>query len=88
MKRDEVFDISVKYKKQLWKLKVKTDYPSGPDCLGWDYEIYDGRKHLYTLSQCKNDDDIECWEVKKKPKEGHDPALVQRIGKAIDQHYK
>jgi hypothetical protein len=85
--RDEVFNIEIKYNKQVYALKVKTDYPAGPPCMGVDFDIYQGRKHLYTLSQCTIEDDIECWEVKKKPEQGHDPVLVQKIGRAIDRYY-
>jgi hypothetical protein len=85
--RDEVFDIEVKYKNESYSLKVKADYPSGPPCMGFDFDIYHGRKLLYVLSQCTNEDDIECWEVKKKPDSGHNAGLVQKITKAIDRHY-
>ena len=76
--RDEIFDIEVKHKQQLVTLKVKTDYPAGPPCMGCDFDIFQGRKLLYILSQCTNEDEIECWEVKKKPASGHDPELVQK----------
>ena len=85
--RDEVFNIAVRFNNAERAFTVKTDYPAGPECMGCDYDIFIGRKHLYTLSQCKNEDEIHCWEVKKKPKEGHEPELVQEIGRAIDLHY-
>ena len=85
--RDEVFGIEVRYNKQVYALKVKTDYPAGPPCMGCDFDIYQGRKHLYTLSQCTNEDEIECWEVKRKPDDGHDPELAEKIAKAIDRYY-
>lgn len=87
IKRDEIFEIGLKYKNQSYQFKVKTDFPAGPECMGCDYDIYHGRKHVYTLSHCKNEDEIHCWEIKKKPAEGHDPELAQQIGRAIDQHY-
>ena len=85
--RDEVFDIEVKYNNESYLFKVKTDYPAGPPCMGCDFDIYLGRKLLYILSQCTNEDEIACWEVKKKPASGHDPEFVQKIGEAIDTHY-
>lgn len=85
--RDEIFDIAFSYNHQAYQFTVKTDYPAGPECMGCDYDVYQGRKHVYTISQCRNDDAVDCWEVKKKPREGHDPELAQSIGKAIDAHY-
>jgi hypothetical protein len=85
--RDEIFDIEISYNDERYQFTVKTDYPAGPECMGCDYDIFKGRKHLYTISQCKNEDGIECWEVKKKPAKGYHPELPQLIGKAIDHHY-
>ena len=85
--RDEIFNIDLNFNNQYWSFTVKADHPAGPECMGCDYDIFQGRTHLYTLSQCKNEDEIECWEVKKKPREGYDPELVQQIGRRIDEHY-
>lgn len=84
--RDEIFDIKFDYKGQQYTFTIKTDLPMGPEPFGCDYDVYIGRKHVYTLNQCKNEDAIECWEIKKRP-ENHDPELAQQIGKAIDRYY-
>jgi hypothetical protein len=87
-KRDEVFNIKVRFKNRTIGLTVKADYPAGPECLGCDYDIYEGRKHLYTLNQCKNEDKVECWEIKKRSNKDLDPGFAELIGKAIDKHYR
>lgn len=88
MVREEVFDIAVTHQGQVYNLKVKADLPAGPEPFGSDYDIYAGRKHIYTLNQCRNEDGFLCWEIKKKPKDNHDPELAHAIGAAIDRHYK
>ena len=86
-KRDETFNIQFDYNGKNYLLTVKTDYPAGPDCMGWDYDVFEGRKHLYTLNHCKNEDEILCWEIKKKPAAGLDEDLVRQIGRAISAYY-
>ena len=86
-KRDEAFTISINYNGTELLYTVKSDYPAGPECMGWDYDIFQGRKHLYTLNHCKNEDEVVCWEIKKKPSTGHDPELVKHIGLAILKYY-
>lgn len=85
--RDEVFDIELDYKGKPYKITVKADLPVGPEPFGSDYDIYIEGKHRYTINQCKNDDKIECWEVKKSPKTEKDIDFAQAIGKAIDKYY-
>jgi len=86
-KRDEVFQVEFIYNRRHYGFVVKSDYPFGPECMGCDYDIYDGRKHMYTLNHARNEDGILCWEIKKKPAKGHDAELVLQIGKAINNYY-
>ena len=86
-KRDEVFNIELTYSRRHYRFTVKTDYPFGPECMGCDYDIFEGRKHMYSLNHVKNEDGILCWEIIKKPAKGHDPELVLQIGKAISHFY-
>lgn len=86
--KEEVFNLEVAHENNSYQVTVKTDLPFGPEPFGADYDIYLGRKLWYVLNQCKNDDSVECWEIKKAPKEGADEALVHSIGKAIDDYYK
>lgn len=85
--RDEVYEIEFKYKGQSYKYTVKADLPLGPEPFGSDYDIYFGRKHLYTLNHCKNEDEVHCWEISKKPVQDKDPDFAQAIGAAIDKYY-
>jgi len=85
--RDEVFDVEFEYKGEPYKVRVKTDLPLGPEPLGADYDIYIGRKHIYTLNHCKNEDEVHCWEISKRPGDERDPDFAQAIGNAIDKYY-
>ena len=85
--KDEVFDIEFDYKGKHYQLKVKADLPIGPEPFGADYDIYLDRKHKYTINECRNEDEVNCWEVKKKPRDDDDPEFAQAIGKAINKHY-
>jgi hypothetical protein len=86
--KDEVFDVEFDYKGNHYKVTVKADLPIGPEPFGSDYDIYIENRHRYTINQCKNEDKVECWEVKKRPKTGNDPGFAQAIGKAIDKYYQ
>jgi hypothetical protein len=85
--KDEVFNIEFTHNDKPYQVTVKTDLPYGPEPFGADYDIYLGRKLWCVLNQCKNEDEFDCWEIKRAPKEGIDEALAETIGKAIDQHY-
>lgn len=85
--KDEIFDLEFRHGDREYKVRVKTDLPLGPEPFGSDYDIYLGRKLWYVLNQCKNEDEVECWEIKISPKEGADHALADAIGKAIDRHF-
>ena len=85
--KDEIFDVAFTYNGKEYKVTVKTDLPHGPEPFGCDYDIYQGRKLWYVLNQYRNEDDVECWEAKRSPKEGYEPGLVEAIGKAIDNHF-
>ncbi len=85
--RDEVFNVQFNYKDKEYNVTVKADLPIGPEPFGSDYDIYIRGKHQYTINHCRNEDDVHCWEVKKKPEIHHDPEFAQAIGKAIDRYY-
>ena len=85
--KDEIFDIQFEHNGQQYNARVKTDLPVGPEPFGSDYDIYFNGKLTYILNHCKNEDEIHCWEIKKRPKKDADPELPQAIGKAIDTHY-
>lgn len=86
--KEEIFDLTFQYKGKEEKVRVKADLPFGPEPLGSDYDIYIGRKHIYTLNQCRNEDDIHCWEIRKKGKGAFDHDFAQAIGEAIDKYYQ
>lgn len=85
--KDEIFDLAFTHSGQEYQVTVKTDLPFGPEPFGADYDIYRGRKLWYVLNQCRNEDHVECWEIRKSPKEGADHDIVEAIGKAIDKHF-
>jgi len=86
--RDEVFDLELEHNGRQYNITVKADLPVGPEPFGSDYDIYIGGRHKYTLNHCKNEDEIHCWEIRKRPKKDYDPELAYAIGKAIDKHYE
>lgn len=85
--RDEIFEITVNHKGQPHVFTIKTDLPVGPEPFGADYDVYRGRKHLYTLNHCKNEDEVHCWEIKKRAPNDGDPDLAEAIGLAIDDYF-
>ena len=85
--KDEVFDIQFKHNGKDHTVKVKTDIPTGPVCFGCDYDMYIAGKHQFTINHCNNEDEVLCWEVKKRPKVGYDPEFAEAIGNAIDKYY-
>ncbi len=86
--KDEVFDISISYNEKEITLTVKADLPVGPEPFGSDYEVFHDRKHIYTLNQCRNEDDVHCWEIRKTGKSEFDSNFAHAIGAAIDHHYQ
>ena len=85
--KDEVFEVPFTYNGKDHIVKVKTGCPTTPECFGCDYDIYTGGKLQFTLNHCKNEDEVLCWEVKKRYKAVYDPEFALAVGKAIDKYY-